>query len=763
MPAVTVQQGFALALQHHQAGRLAEAEALYRQILAAQPDHAAAMHNLGVIARQRGDLGAAVHWIQQSVALDPTDADAQSNLGAIYCSLGRLDDAIACFERAAALAPNHMDKQNALGVVLFDRNRLDEAEAAFCRALALQPGCAAAHNNLGIVLARQGRREAALAAYQRALELDPGHAEAHNNLGSMLLNLGRFDEAAAAYRTALRCKPDYAIAYYNLANLLARRGKLGDAVAAYRRALDLQPDYLDAHNNLGVALADMGHLEEAAAAYQRALEIQPGMADAHTNLGNVFQNQGRLDVAVAAHRRALALNPLHPEAHSNLANALKDQGRLEESIVEYREALRLRPDSAPMHGNLIYALHFLPGSDRQPLTAEQARWNQRCADPALCLPPRPKIDRDPERRLRIGYVSPDFSTHVVGRNLRPLFQHHDHQNFEIVCYSDVVQPDRLTEDFRRHSDLWRDTIGMTDEALAGMIRQDCVDILVDLTQHMDGNRLPVFARQPAPLQVSFAGYPESTGVEAIEYRISDRWMEKPIDDRQSLETESEHIFLLDSFWCYDPCGMELAVKELPATTNEYVTFGSLNNLCKINDPLLRLWARVLAEFPDSRLVMLSNTGSHRQWITGILEALGIDPGRVEFLDRRPRQEYLEYYQRLDLVLDPFPYNGHTTSLDALWMGVPVVSLAGESAVSRAGLSQLSNLGLQELVAFSQDEYVQIATRLAGDLSRLRELRAALRSRMEFSVLMDAPRFARGIESAYRAMWRVWCRRTPAEK
>jgi len=305
-----------------------------------------------------------------------------------------------------------------------------------------------------------------------------------------------------------------------------------------------------------------------------------------------------------------------------------------------------------------------------------------------------------------------------------------------------------------------------------MIREDGVDLLVDLSQHTAGNRLPVFARKPAPVQVSFAGYPESTGLDEIEYRISDRWLEadaSEMGDRRSemgasppeLRTPicdlrpAERVFFIDSFWCYDPRGMEVAINERPARANRRVSFGSLNSFCKANDSVLKLWARILRQTGDSRLVLLSGFGSHRERTLEFLAQEGIAETRVEFVERRPRKAYLELYHRLDIALDPFPYGGHTTSLDALWMGVPVVSLAGHAPVSRGGLSVLSNAGLPELVACSEEDYVRIATGLAGDLPRLANLRATLRSRMESSVLMDAPRFARQIEAAYRAMWRQW--------
>jgi predicted O-linked N-acetylglucosamine transferase (SPINDLY family) len=376
--------------------------------------------------------------------------------------------------------------------------------------------------------------------------------------------------------------------------------------------------------------------------------------------------------------------------------------------------------------------------------------------------------------LRVGYVSPDFIDHVVGRNLLPLFRCHEPKNVEIFCYAGVALPDAFTERFRRWSHHWRSTVGVPDAVLAERIREDGVDILVDLAQHTAGNRLAVFARKPAPLQVSFAGYPESTGLDGIEYRISDRYLEgdaSEIADRSSQIGEGvapalriphselripEQVLLIDSFWCYEPDGTEIAVNELPAIQRGQMTFGSLNTFSKINEPVLHLWARVLGQVKASRLILLSRSGSHRQRVRDLFEREGIAGDRVEFLDRRPRLSYLELYHALDIALDPFPYGGHTTSLDALWMGVPVVSLAGNTPVSRGGLSILSNAGLPELAAHSEDAYVRIATELAHDQRRLADLRTTLRSRMETSVLMDARHFARQIEAAYRAIWREWC-------
>ncbi|MEP6670073.1 MAG: tetratricopeptide repeat protein [Chthoniobacter sp.] len=785
MPAVTVQQAFELALQHHQAGRLAEAEVLYRQVLAVQPGHAEALHFLGVAAHQGGRHDFAVEMIRQAIVRDPSNAVAHSNLATVCLATGRAEEAMVQSRRAIEIRPDFADAHYNWGAALAELGRLEEARAAYRRALEIKPDHALAWNNLGNVLRQLGQCEEAIASYRAALRLDPGHADADNNLGIVLAEQGQFDEAIAAYRRALQRKPKSGATYHNLGNALNAAGQFQEAIAAYRRAIQFCPDRLETYLSLGVALGRQGQLDEAIAAlrharrgrpdyfeacyelgqvlvmngqleeaiasYRRAMELRPDVPQGYFSLGNALHRQRRLDDAAAAYAHALALAPNYAEASYRLAEVWRDQGRGEEAAEAVRRVHELAPDDPVIHSDLILLLQVCPALDEAAIAAERRRWNERFGVPwqRLALPHR--NDPNPERRLRVGYVSPDFRDHVLGRNLLPLFREHDRAQQEIICYSGVRKPDDLTEEFRRCAAQWCDAADLSDEALADRIRQDGVDILVDLTLHAAGNRLPVFARRPAPVQVSFAGYPASTGLGAIEHRISDRYLDGNKD-----AGESDHLSFIDSFWCYDPCGVELMVNKLPAQETGTVTFGSLNDFCKINEPVLKLWARVLEKVKDSRLLLLTYAGSHRQRTLDVLAREGIAAHRIAFVEPRPRREYLEFYHRVDIVLDPFPYNGHTTSLDALWIGVPVVSLAGERAISRAGLSQLSNLGLPELIAQSEDDYVAIATQLAGDLPRLAELRATLRGRMEASVLMDAPRFARRIEAAYRAIWQRWC-------
>jgi len=858
---VTVPEALALAIQHHRAGRLAEAEGLYRQILSVEQQHADAWHLLGVVAHQAGRSEAAVEMILRAIGLQPTSAVFYFNLGKAYDDLGRRDEAVEAYRRAVELNPAFHDARNHLGNALAARGQLDEAVATYRQALQMKPDFAEVYHNLALVLSRQGQHDEALMAFRRAIQCQPNYVDAHNNLGIALQQRGFVDEAIAAHTRAIELRPDDAKAHNYLGRALAARGKLDEAMAAFHRAIQLEPDNADAHNNLGsvflrrkkftdalvsfrqavqldpnfpdaynnlgIALAHFGELEEAIAAYRRALKLRPDFPEAHNhlssvlglrgqldealaasrralelkpdspeiltnvgnalgsagsfveaeemyrralrldpshlwaqnNLGNVLTEQGRLDEANAAFQRALELSPHEASIHRNLASVFKHQGLLEEAVTSYRRALALDPTNADAHASLVYVRQFLPANDSKSIATERLDWSRRFAGAEMRTASLPHdCDPDPDRRLRIGYVSPDFRKHVVGRNLLPLFACHDHKAYEIICYSDVIRQDELTGRFRERADQWRSTTGLTDAQLAELVRGDKVDVLVDLTQHLAGNRLRMFARKPAPVQVSFAGYPAGTGVEAIEYRISDRWLEGGEEGRMANAEyrTPERLFFIDSFWCYDPCGVDVAVNELPAKKNGAVTFGCLNNFCKVNEPLLALWARVLNRVKGSRLVILAAAGSHRQRTAEFLQRHGVGPQRVEFVPFCPRPEYLELYHRLDLVLDTFPYNGHTTSLDALWMGVPVITMAGELSVSRAGLSQLSNLGLPEFVARTEDDYVQIAEEWAADLQRLAQLRATLRQRTESSVLMDAPRFARQIEEAYRQMWGLWC-------
>ena len=758
---MTIPQAFQIALQRHQAGRLAEAEALYRQILAVQPHHAEALHFLGVVSHQNGRHDLAVEWIRRSIVLDSKNAFAHCNLGVACRALGHLDDAMAAFRRALELNPDYPEALINLGAALSDRGQFDEAMAAYRRALAIKSDYPEVHNNLGNALRELGRLDEAVSAYRRALQLKPDYPEAHNNLGNALREQGQLEEAVASCRQALRLRPDMAEAHNNLGNALRELGQLAEAVAAFHRALQLRPGLAEAHNNLGSALKDQGRLDEAIASCRHALQLLPDLAEAHNNLGNALRDRGQFDEAVAAYRRALEIKPGFALSHNNLGNGLKERGELDAAIASYRLAVELQPDDASHHSNLVFALHFHPAHDERMISEEHRRWNRQFSEPLNnLLLPHPN-DRSPERRLRVGYVSPDFREHAVGRFVLPLFERHDRERFDILCYSGVIRPDWMTERLRALAPLWRSTVGIPDARLAGMIRQDRVDILVDLTMHTAGNRLPMFARQPAPVQVTWLAYPGGAGLRGIGYRLTDARMD-PLGEN-SAWSAGEPVRLPDSWCCYQPVDESPAINPLPAASAGWVTFGSLNNFAKINDGVLALWARVLETVKGSRLLMLCPEGQTRERVLSFFGARGIGAERMELVSFLSRLDYMRLYQRIDLGLDPFPCNGMTTTCDALWMGVPVLTLPGATPVSRAGLSLLSSVGLGELAASSESDYVRMAVEWAANLPRLAGVRATLRPRLQASPLLDAPRFAQNVEATYRSMWQTWLanpRRTP---
>ena len=755
----TIPEALAIALQHQQAGRLQAAEQIYRQVLELHPDNVDAHNKLGIALKARGSLDEAIACYQHALELQPDFAEAQYNLGNALLAQKKFDEAIACYRRALELKPDFAAAQINLGTTLQGQGKLDEAIACLSRALELKPDHPAAQLNLGNAFMAQGTLEEAIACYRRALELQPNYAGALTNLGNALRDQAMLEEAVACHRRALQIEPDFSEAHVNLGNALKDLGKPGEAIASYRRALKLRPDYVEAHNNLGIALKDAGELDEAIACHRRALELQPDHAKTYSNLGNAFQTQGELDEAIACYRRALELKPDCVEAHNNLGIGLKDAGKLDEAVACYRRALELQPDYAEAHSNLVFAINYCSGYDAKAIYEEHRRWSQRFAEPLAKFIQPHGNERSAERRLRVGYVSPDFRDHVVGRFLLPLLEAHDHERFEICCYASVRAPGHhhrpLPDPCRclaRCTRQLRPTTGR-------FVRHDQIDILVDLAMHSANSRLLMFARKPAPVQVAYLAYPGTTGLSTMDYRLTDPYLDPPADDPSFYCEES--IRLPETYWCYPSLDHSPAVNALPALQTGHITFGCLNNFCKVTEPTLAAWIGLLHALPGATLLLHARSGGHRDRIRDFFAEQGVSPERVAFADRLPLAQYFQLYHQIDVALDPFPYGGGTTTCDALWMGVPVVSLAGHTAVGRGGVSILSNVGLTEMVAHDSEQYIRIARELAGNLSRLSQLRATLRDRMLGSPLMNAPRFAHNVEAAYRTIWRRWCERQPA--
>ncbi len=555
----------------------------------------------------------------------------------------------------------------------------------------------------------------------------------------------------------------------------------------------------------------MGQSEQAIEAFHRALALRPNFPQASNNLGIQLNEVNRQEEGVASLRKAVADSPDFMPAWLNLALALSNLVEYDESLSCFDRAIALQPEYLPAHEGRLCTLHYHPGYDAGAIYQEARRWNDRFARPlAGAIQPHAN-DPSPGRRLRIGYVSADFRRHCSMLFIAPLIAAHDRSRFEIFCYGNMGAGDGVTARLRRQIDGWRDIAGQSDQAASEMIRQDKIDILVDLGLHVVGGRLGIFARKPAPVQATWLGYPGTTGLDAMDYRLTDPQLD-PLDSESEIRNpkpeirtngqnpnvpisnnlqnlqdfheplshwnigtlgvdsdfgfrisdfctkepyySERSIRLPDCFWCYDPRGMEdveggdqAVPGPLPALNSGHVTFGCLNNFCKVTDPTLELWSRVMKAMGDSRLILLAPPGEHRKRIVG---KLGVKEERVEFVGRQERRLYLETYQRIDIGLDTIPYNGHTTSLDALWMGVPVVTRIGKTVVGRAGWSHLHNLGLMELVAHSDEAFVNQAVELGKDLKKLENLHQTLRTRMEKSPLMDGKRFTGNMEKAYRA-------------
>jgi predicted O-linked N-acetylglucosamine transferase (SPINDLY family) len=741
------------ATEHHRNGDLAEARRLYAEVLRAEPTHDLALFRLGLVELQEGRQEAAATLIRDAADRVPGNVRYQRGLAQTLQSLERWPEAAAALKRVLELEPDSFDAQLDLGVTLQRGGDPEEAAAAYRTALARKPDDPRALGNLGAVLREMGELDEATRLLESAVRLEPDAASHAINLGIVRCERRDFTAADSILRAVLAREPDNADAAFNLGNALRGLGRPQEAIEHYRRAAARRSGHAEALNNLGNAYKETGDFVAAMAAFDAALAARPSYTAAINNAGCLLRTLGRLDEAEAMLRRGLALDPRHPALHDNLANALKDAGALDEAIAHYRQALDLDPNNAATHGNLAYALCFQCASP-EPILEECLRWGARFAAPLERLQLPQAGDLSPDRRLKVGYVSGDFREHCQSLFTLPLLAHHDRREVEVVCYSSVERRDAWTRRLESCADVWRDARALDDATLAERVREDRIDILVDLNMHMAHGRPLLFARKPAPVQIAWLAYPGTTGIAAIDYRLSDPRLDpKGFDGHYSERT----LRLPDTFWCYSPQSENVDVNELPALSKGHVTLGCFNNPCKLTDRTLDLWSGVMRAIPDAHLRLMAPPGRHRDRLVARLEAYGVAAARLGFVEFRPREQYLRFYHDVDLGLDTLPYNGHTTSLDALWMGVPIVTRVGDTCVGRAGLSQLFHLDLLDLVADSDAAFVAVAAALAADLDRLRVLRASLRERMQRSPLMDAARFAHCIERAYRGAWRAHCR------
>jgi protein O-GlcNAc transferase len=818
MPQLTTQQAIALAQKELQAGRIAEAQSVCRQILAREPHNVGAIQLLARMAFVTGNAEQSANLLRQAIALEPRNPQNYGNLASVLAQSGRAEEAIATFRQALSINPASIETHANLATALLGLGRADEAIEVSRQALKLNPNASGVLNNLANALAAKDDLDGAIAAMKRALDIEPNFAEGYNNLGNLLrraarqsealqcflrfvelrpdlpeahaglaatlLELGRIDDsirgfkatlemkpdfargafglgfayktaqrlddAIEAYRLTVRLDPKYADAYLNLGLLLVDKGDVAGAIEAYNHALAINPRFTEAYNNLAVALLYQQRSIEVVEVLKKALELQPNYAGALNNLAMAYEDLGRQDEALETYRRAVEISPDLEVLSNNYGNALRESGRVVEAVNHFRSMLS-RQRSALAAGNLVFAINAHPGFDAPKILEEHRKWEQQYAARLRGTPqPYPNAP-EPNRRLSVGFVSGDFNQHPVGRFLQPLFVNHDMGRFEVFCYSEGRRQDVVTDVLKKHADHWRTTLGFTDEQVVRQVQADQIDILVDLAMHTKDNRLMIFAPKPAPVQVTYLAYAGTTGLSTMDYRLTDVYLDPPGQNDEFYVERS--VRLPHSYWCYEALPEATAMPPSVRHSAGPITFGALNNFWKLNSSVVEVWREIFARFPESRLIIHAREGSHRQ---ELLRGLGIDESRVRFEMRTDAARYFALYNEIDVALDPFPYPGGTTTCDALYMGVPVVTLAGPSGVSRGGVSILSNVGLPEFIANSEPEYVAIATRIAGDASRRSMLRATLRKQMQESPLMNARQFTAEVESAFKWMWRKWC-------
>lgn len=693
---------------------------------------------------------------------DNEQVDALKIQGAALLNSNRLEEARELYSGITTRRPEDAEAWYLLSSVHGRLGRVAEAAECCRRAIALRPDYGDAYVNLGNVLMSQQLHDEALLQYQKALQLNPRLALAHGSLGNLFDTLGRHDEAMESYLTAIRLDPNLFGVHYNLGNLMKDRRNYDKAVQCYSDAIRLNPAFAPAYYNLGSAFYEMGHLDRAAENFQRGIELNPDNADAHNQLGIILKEKGHLDAAKDAAAHALQLDPGFAEAYITLGDVYMRQNLLETALEMFQKALTIHPDRARVQSCLLMTMHYISGYSREDLFNAANGWDTRLNIKKTVFHAS-DVTPDPAKRLRIGYVSADLWQHPVGYFIEPVLTHHDRSQYEVFCYYNNTQHDLQSQRLHSNADHWCNITGKPDEEVVRQINKDRIDILVDLSGHTAGNRLPVFIHKPAPLQVTWLGYYDTTGLAAMDYIIADRFVIPDEDKHLYVERVA---YLPHSYISFSAPHHPIDVSPPPAASTGKITFGCFNNPNKIGRSVIAVWSRLLRELPEAQLHLKSrwydNEALRRQFRELFAEQ-GITASQIVFSGNSPRHELLSTYNDIDIALDPFPYNGGTTTLEALWMGVPVICLKGDRFVSRVGQSILTAAGFGELVAETLGDYIEKTVALAADLPRLTILRKELRGRLMNSPLCAGVKFTRALESEYRNMWHTWCATRAREK
>lgn len=642
----------------------------------------------------------------------------------------------------------------------FRGKQLQEAEKNCRQILKKQRDNAQANNLLGLILQNKGDHQGAIILFNKALKKKKMEPVYHYNLGVSLLELKQYALAKKSLQFTVARAPQYAPAFINLGVSYLEEGFLQEAKKTLLKALQLAPEHGTAHSNMALVFDLLGERELAVLHYQKAISLDPANPHSYSNLGKLLNASGQAIQAISFLYQAIQLDPGYAKAHSNLGDALSALGDTEQAISCYRRAMECDPEYVIAHSNLLLCLHYSSEQSRDAIYGEHLNWAVKHC-PSKDENIHHSNSAEPGRKIRVGYLSPDFRRHSVAFFIEPILANHTNEQYKIFCYSNLQTPDKTSKRIKGLvADGWRDVFGLSNDELARLVRQDEIDILVDLTGHSAHNRLSVFAMKPAPVQVTYLGYPDTTGLSAMDYRITDEWAD-PVGSTETLHSE-ELCRLAGGFLCYQPPEICPPCPPLPMTVNKGVTFGSFNILPKLSHKTIAVWAKILTLLPESRLVLKARSleAEAVTRLEQIFAGHGIEKERIRCLPfSSTLTEHLQCYGQIDIALDPFPYNGTTTTFEALWMGRPVVALAGDSHVSRVGCSILSRLGHQELIAESREDYCQLAVDLARDKDRCVAIHTSLRKDMMSSGLLDGKALTIELEKCYRKVWHQWCKKT----
>lgn len=750
------------AVKAFRAGRGDEGQQLLEKVLKYQPTNQQAVKLLAQIQQQTPRALVSVETLRRVAEAQPQNPLIHELL-ANFLLGSDPRGAEQSVRNALRLNPSSGPTHSLLGEALLAQQRFQESAQSFQMAARLRPADPFPVVRLGEVLRRANRADDAVKMLRDVAPRYPNSPEIRHALGNVLHQLERPDEAEVAFREAIGIRQDYAPGHGSLGMLLQQVGRLADAEQVFRDAVNILPQHGLLHVGLAHVLTDAKKLADAEAALRRALELDGRNIQALVSLSMLFDLQGRLTEAGQVAQRAAQVAPNSAEAQAALGHALHELGMVEQATPVLLRGWQLG-DSPSAGSNFLHHLNYVTNIAPAEVLRAHRSWAQRYADRIPLMRPHTS-DRDPERRLKVGYVSADFRRHAVSHFVEPLLAGHDRERVDVYCYSSVAAPDDVTERLKSRvgDDHWRDISRASDQRAAQMIRDDGIDVLIDLAGHTNHNRLGVFALRPAPAQATYQGYPNTTGMNAIAYRVTDAHADPEGAAADAMHSE-KLVRLPRTAWCYRPPEPCPDVSDLPARRNGRFTFGSFNRLAKISRQTVELWGKVLAAVPDARL-MLKTAGLlealTEKYVRDVFAKAGVEGDRLVLLGPDVSQEaHLARYAEVDLALDCFPYHGTTTSCEAMWMGVPSVTLVGDRHVSRVGLSLLSNVGLPEFAATSPEQFVEVASNAARDVERLAELRRTMRDRMRGSPLMDVQGFCREMEDAYRTMWRDWCATPP---